>query len=98
MSEYIPSIDTGGTYTDRVLLEQNTRDVIKTAKTLTTKQNLNEGILTALQDRLPEDPSQNKLVVISTTMATNAIAENKDHLETERPGGYICNFRLPQPF
>lgn len=77
MSDYILGFDTDGTNTDGVLLEQNKREVIKTAKTLTTKQDLTEGILTALQDLLPEDPSQNILVVISTTLATNAITEKK---------------------
>ena len=77
MSEYILGIDTGGTYTDGVLIQRSTRDILKSTKTLTTKPDLSEGILKALQDLLPEDPSLIKLVVISTTLATNAIAEGK---------------------
>ena len=77
MSEYILGIDTGGTYTDGVLIQQGTRDIVKSTKTLTTKSDLSVGILNALNDLLPPDPSQIKLVVISTTLATNAIAEGK---------------------
>ena len=77
MSGYILGIDTGGTYTDGVLIEGNTRQIVNSTKTLTTKPDLSLGILRALNDLLPEDPSQIKLVVISTTLATNAIAEGK---------------------
>ena len=77
MTDYVLGIDTGGTYTDGVLLEQNQKKVVKTTKTLTTKHDLTAGILTALEDLIPEDPSRVKLVVISTTLATNAIAEKK---------------------
>lgn len=77
MSNLVLGIDTGGTYTDGVILEQNTRKIIKTTKTLTTRSNLAIGILAALDDLLPEDPTDIKLVAISTTLATNAIAEKK---------------------
>lgn len=77
MAEYILGIDTGGTYTDGALIDRTSREIINTTKTLTTKPDLAVGILAALQDLLPADPSQIKLVVISTTLATNAIAEGK---------------------
>ncbi len=77
MSEYILGIDTGGTYTDGVLIQRHTREILKSSKTLTTKPALSGGILGVLNDLLPDDPSQIKLVVISTTLATNAIAEGK---------------------
>ncbi len=70
-------IDTGGTYTDGVLLDESTRQVIATAKTLTTRHDLSQCILKVLDDLLPEDPSRIQLVSISTTLATNAIAEGK---------------------
>jgi N-methylhydantoinase A/oxoprolinase/acetone carboxylase beta subunit len=70
-------IDTGGTYTDGVLLDEADRQVIATTKTLTTKHDLSECILKALDELLPEDPRQIHLVSISTTLATNAIAEGK---------------------
>jgi len=74
---YVLGIDTGGTYTDGVLLDQENRSVARTAKSLTTKQDLSIGILQVLEELLPEDPGRVKLVVISTTLATNAIAEGK---------------------
>lgn len=77
MADFILGIDTGGTYTDGVLIEPESWKIKKTTKTLTTKADLSEGILAALKDLLPEDPAQIKLVVISTTLATNAIAEGK---------------------
>ena len=77
MREYVLGIDTGGTYTDGVLIQRGSREILKTAKTLTTRPDLSKGILAALNELLPEEPSRIKLVVISTTLATNAIAEGK---------------------
>jgi len=70
-------IDTGGTYTDGVLLDESTRQVIATAKTLTTRHDLTRCILKVLDELLPDDPARISLVSISTTLATNAIAEGK---------------------
>ncbi|MEA2008536.1 MAG: hydantoinase/oxoprolinase family protein, partial [Chloroflexota bacterium] len=75
MPDLVLGIDTGGTYTDGVILEQNTRKILKTAKTLTTKPNLANGILATLDTLLPDNLQDIKLVAISTTLATNAIAE-----------------------
>ncbi|MCB9420495.1 MAG: hydantoinase/oxoprolinase family protein [Ardenticatenaceae bacterium] len=77
MNELVLGIDTGGTYTDGVLLERNGRHVVATAKTLTTRQDLRWGILQVLDELLPDEPERVKLVAISTTLATNAIAEGK---------------------
>lgn len=75
--EFLLGIDTGGTYTDGVLLEKSTRRVVSTAKTPTTHHDLKVGILKALQALIPEQPAAIRLVAISTTLATNAIAEGK---------------------
>lgn len=77
MTDVLLGIDTGGTYTDGVLLDYQTRSVLKKIKTLTTKDNLLTCILNALDSLLPEDPGNIQLVSISTTLATNAIAEGK---------------------
>ncbi len=80
MTELVLGIDTGGTYTDGVLLDYQTREVVATTKTLTTRHDLTECILTALDDlaeNIPNGPDQIRLVTISTTLATNAIAEGK---------------------
>ncbi len=70
-------IDTGGTYTDGVLLEYHSRQVLASHKSLTTKRDLSIGIEKVIEGIHIEDPSEIKLVSISTTLATNAIAEGK---------------------
>lgn len=77
MTDLVLGIDTGGTYTDGVLLDYHTRQVVATTKTLTTRHDLTHCILQALDALLPDDPSRIKLVAISTTLATNTIAEAK---------------------
>jgi N-methylhydantoinase A/oxoprolinase/acetone carboxylase beta subunit len=70
-------IDTGGTYTDGVLMEYQSRHVLATHKSLTTKRDLSIGIERVIEGIHIEDPSAIKMVSISTTLATNAIAEGK---------------------
>lgn len=75
--DLVLGIDTGGTFTDGVLLNYETKEVVATTKALTTRYDLTFGILGAI-DALPiTDPAAVKLVSISTTLATNAIAEGK---------------------
>ena len=50
---YFLGIDTGGTYTDAVLLDQN-KQVVAAAKSLTTRFDLSVGISASL-DRLPKE-------------------------------------------
>jgi N-methylhydantoinase A/oxoprolinase/acetone carboxylase beta subunit len=69
-------IDTGGTYTDAVLLGDE-HDIIATAKALTTKYDLSVGIKNAVQMVLPHPPPDIQLVSLSTTLATNAIVEGQ---------------------
>lgn len=70
-------IDTGGTYTDGVLLEYHSRRVLATHKSLTTRRDFSIGIERVIEHIQIEDPSAIKMVSISTTLATNAIAEGK---------------------
>ncbi len=70
-------IDTGGTYTDGVLLEYHSRQVLASHKSLTTKRDFSIGIERVIENIHIEDPSAIKMVSISTTLATNAIAEGK---------------------
>lgn len=97
---YVIGIDTGGTYTDSVLLETvgtGSESVLKKAKAFTTHENLEIGIensLNALQLTKHEINAVNK-VVLSTTLATNAIVENKLCktgliLIGERPNGKLA--------
>ncbi|MFP3853152.1 MAG: hydantoinase/oxoprolinase N-terminal domain-containing protein [Anaerolineales bacterium] len=77
-NDWLLGIDTGGTYTDGVLLDYASRSVVKTAKTPTTHHDLRIGILTVLEELIPQGrPESIRLVAISTTLATNAIAEGK---------------------
>lgn len=69
-------IDTGGTYTDAVLLDEE-RGILATAKALTTKDNLVTGIRHAVRQVLPNPSSSIALVSLSTTLATNAIVEGQ---------------------
>lgn len=69
-------IDTGGTYTDAVLLADN-QTVLASAKSLTTRHDLSEGIGLAIA-QLPKDYlSQLSVVSLSTTLATNAVVEEQ---------------------
>ena len=70
-------IDTGGTYTDAVLLDYDSHEVLATKKSLTTKRDFSIGIENVIAGIQIEDPSQIKMVSVSTTLATNAIAEGK---------------------
>ena len=74
-------LDTGGTFTDAVLLAEGRR-VIASAKALTTPWNLALGIgkaIRAVLELLPEGTSYRdvSLVSVSTTLATNAVVESR---------------------
>jgi N-methylhydantoinase A/oxoprolinase/acetone carboxylase beta subunit len=70
-------IDTGGTCTDAVLFDFDTRAVLAKGKALTTREDLSIGILAAI-DKLPAELlPQAKVVALSTTLATNACVEGK---------------------
>ena len=74
-------LDTGGTFTDAVLLGDGKR-VIASAKALTTPWNLAIGIgdaIRAVLRLLPAGTSRKdvSLVSMSTTLATNAVVENR---------------------
>lgn len=70
-------IDTGGTFTDGVLLDPATRQVVKKAKVLTTHSDLQICIADILDALIPATQQPIGLVSLSTTLATNSIAEGK---------------------
>lgn len=70
-------IDTGGTYTDGVLLEYHSRRVLATHKSLTTRYDFAVGIEAVIDAIQVDNPAAIQMVSISTTLATNAIAEAK---------------------
>ncbi len=72
-------IDTGGTYTDAVILKDEMK-VIASAKSLTTKQDLALGIARAVKSVLNSSgvaPSDISMASLSTTLATNALVEGQ---------------------
>lgn len=77
ITDFVVGIDTGGTYTDSVLLDYKTRTIITFGKTLTTREDLTIGIIKSLKKLRIKDPAKIKLVGISSTLATNSIAEGK---------------------
>jgi N-methylhydantoinase A/oxoprolinase/acetone carboxylase beta subunit len=73
-------LDTGGTYTDAVALDG--RRVVASAKALTTHWDLSIGLgnaIRAVLAGLPEGVGREhiSLVSVSTTLATNAVVENR---------------------
>jgi len=69
-------IDTGGTYTDAVLVDEANR-VVAAAKRLTTHHELTSGIGAALDALPPERLPDISLVALSTTLSTNAVVEGR---------------------
>lgn len=69
-------IDTGGTYTDAVLLDDE-KGVISSGKSLTTKHDLCIGIRSAVEAAMPGSQPEISLVSLSTTLATNAVVEGQ---------------------
>jgi N-methylhydantoinase A/oxoprolinase/acetone carboxylase beta subunit len=70
-------IDTGGTYTDSVIIDFDSGKILAKAKALTTRHNLSIGIADSIDNLGEIDPSHIKLVSASTTLATNSIVEGK---------------------
>ncbi len=73
-------IDTGGTYTDAVLYDDESEQVVIAAKALTTRHDLAVGIRGAAASVLADsavDPAAVALVSLSTTLATNALVEGR---------------------
>jgi len=69
--------DTGGTYTDAVLMDMITNKVLQKSKALTTRDDLSVGIrntLTGFDKKLLE---RVVMVSLSSTLATNSIVEGK---------------------
>lgn len=70
-------IDAGGTYTDAVVYDLQSKELIQSGKGRTTPENYTVGIAEAVRDIDPELLRQAGMVALSTTLATNAIVEGK---------------------
>ena len=95
-------IDTGGTYTDGVLLEYHERKVLASYKSLTTKQDFSVGIKNVIKAINIQDPAAIQMVSVSTTLATNAIAEGKGKQVALFLIGYdpelVASFKMQKAF
>ncbi|HAS82731.1 MAG TPA: hydantoinase/oxoprolinase [Verrucomicrobia bacterium] len=70
-------IDAGGTYTDAVLYDFDRQEVLCKAKALTTHWDYSKGIREALDGLDPVTLKRVSITALSTTVATNAIVENR---------------------
>jgi N-methylhydantoinase A/oxoprolinase/acetone carboxylase beta subunit len=80
MMAYFLGVDTGGTYTDAVIVDEAADRVIGSAKSLTTRGDLALGIGRAVDAALAQSgvtAGQVALVSLSTTLATNALVEGQ---------------------
>ncbi len=77
---YLLGVDTGGTYTDAVVLDEGEDRVIASAKSLTTRPDLALGVGRAIDAAIEKagvKPTDVAMVSLSTTLATNALVEGQ---------------------
>ena len=98
MGKYTIGIDTGGTCTDAVLVDSQTKKVLAAAKRPTTHHDLSVGIREALAQLLQTTESTSKQIealAVSTTLATNSVVENTGARVVLLVIGFVKHFRLP---
>ncbi len=64
--EYILGIDTGGTYTDAVVICENNNQIVSKAKVFTTHDDLSEGIRSCIEQMNFCDIKKIKEIHLST--------------------------------
>lgn len=74
---FVLGIDTGGTYTDGVVMNRSNKEIITKAKALTTRYDLSVGIRNCINNMDFDAFSDISVVSLSTTLATNAIVEGR---------------------
>ena len=77
---YLLGVDTGGTYTDAVVLNEASDVVVASAKALTSRPDLAIGVGGAIDAALADAkvaPADIAMVSLSTTLATNALVEGQ---------------------
>lgn len=89
-------LDTGGTFTDAVLVEMKGGRVLKTAKHPTTHHRLGLGISRALEAVTADvAPERVRRMAFSTTLATNAVVEGRGARVGLLVIGDVKTFDLP---
>ena len=77
MPQYGLGFDTGGTYTDAVIIDMESGKIVCCAKSLTTRNDLSLGIKGAIKGFDSSLFEHVTMVSISSTLATNSIVEGK---------------------
>ncbi len=97
MSKYCIGIDTGGTYTDAVLLNFDSKEIICSVKEQTTHHDLSVGVGKALTGLFREmvQPQDVVRIAVSTTLATNAVVEERGARVGLFVIGLVKHFKLP---
>ena len=75
---YLLGVDTGGTYTDAVVLDEQADRVVASSKSLTTRPDLALGVGRAIDAAVAEanvDVSDIAMVSLSTTLATLSVLQ-----------------------
>lgn len=95
---YLIGIDTGGTCTDAVLMEEESGAIIAAAKEATTHHDLAYCTAKALKAVINTSgvPIKSiKHIAVSSTLATNSVVENKGADVALLVIGYVKHFKLP---
>ncbi|MCI5144971.1 MAG: hypothetical protein D3923_05435 [Candidatus Electrothrix sp. AR3] len=97
MSSYSIGIDTGGTCTDGVLVNNSTLEVVHWVKEPTTHHDLGIGVGRVLEKLLSFGISPEEVIKlsVSTTLATNAVVEDRGARVGLLVFGYVRHFKLP---
>ncbi|ATU07753.1 hydantoinase/oxoprolinase family protein [Methanohalophilus portucalensis] len=72
-------IDTGGTYTDSIIMDISSGNVMDACKSLTTHSNLIQGIENSIEGLNASYLENIEFVSVSTTLATNTTLEENGH-------------------
>lgn len=97
MSTYSVGIDTGGTFTDAVLMDSVSRRIVAWSKERTTPHDLSLGVGRALAALFRQGfrPDEVGRLAVSTTLATNAVVEGRGARVGLFVLGYVRHFKLP---
>lgn len=77
---YLLGVDTGGTYTDAVVIDEARDVVVASAKALTSRPDLAQGVGAAIDAAIADarvSGADIAMVSLSTTLATNALVEGQ---------------------
>lgn len=98
MKKYVIGIDTGGTFTDAVMMDIESGGIVASAKKPTTHHRLAESTGNALAELLLQAavaPAEVAAVAVSSTLATNSVVENKGARVALFVIGHVKHFKLP---